>query len=534
MSLARNTFVQASLTLASRILGFARDLVANAHFGGQGPLMDAFATALMFPNLFRRLFAEGAFAQAFVPIYAKDRAEHGEESADRIASEAMSFLLWVVAGFCVVAQVAMPLLMPYLLSAYANQPELLATATLMTQLTMPYLACMTLASLLSGVLNTMGRFALSAGVPTLLNLCTIAALLLAPSQHDAAIWVATSVTIAGFLQAGLLWWGARRVGARLRFGLPRVTPAVGRVLMLAIPGVLAGGATQINSLVSQFLTGSDEGARSVLYNSDRLYQLPLGLIGVAVGLALVPRLSRHHAAGEVEQGAAAMDDAIGLSMALTVPAAIAYLVMPYFIIDATVTRGAFTHADAHRTAEVLRQFAWGVPAFVLAKVFTPPFFARQDTKRPMQFAVTSVVVNTILGATLFFTLPRFGIDGVIGMGVATSLAGWFNVIMLSSTLAREGTYRVSAKAWARFMRLGIACAIMAAFAGYCALNYDLLRHIFHRKEFAILAVAAGAFLIYAIAALALRAISLSEIRGALRREKGPPAPEGGLPPSLDG
>src|SRR6185369_636415 len=225
--------------------------------------------------------------------------------------------------------------------------------------------------------------------------------------------------------------------------------------------VLAGGATQINSLVSQFLTGSDEGARSVLYNSDRLYQLPLGLIGVAVGLALVPRLSRHHAAGEVEQGAAAMDDAIGLSMALTVPAAIAYLVMPYFIIDATVTRGAFTHADAHRTAEVLRQFAWGVPAFVLAKVFTPPFFARQDTRRPMQYAVTSVVVNTILGATLFFTLPRFGIDGVIGMGVATSLAGWMNVFMLSSTLAREGTYRVSAKAWARFMRLGIACAIMA-------------------------------------------------------------------------
>jgi len=245
-------------------------------------------------------------------------------------------------------------------------------------------------------------------------------------------------------------------------------------------------------------------------------------------------LSRHHAAGEVEQGAAAMDDAIGLSMALTVPAAIAYLVMPYFIIDATVTRGAFTHADAHRTAEVLRQFAWGVPAFVLAKVFTPPFFARQDTRRPMQFAVTSVVVNTILGATLFFTLPRFGIDGVIGMGIATSLAGWMNVFMLSSTLAREGTYRVSAKAWARFMRLGIACAIMAVFAGYCALHYELLRQIFHRKEFAILAVAAGAFAIYAIAALALRAISIGEIRGALRREKGPPAPEGGLPPGLDG
>jgi putative peptidoglycan lipid II flippase len=534
MSLARNTFVQASLTLASRVLGFARDLVANAQFGGQGPLMDAFATALMFPNLFRRLFAEGAFAQAFVPIYAKDRAEHGEESADRIASEAMSFLLFVVAVFCVVAQFAMPYLMPYLLSAYVRDPQVLSTATLMTQLTMPYLACMTLASLLSGVLNTMGRFALSAGVPTLLNLCTIAALSLAPDRQHAAIWVSIAVTIAGILQAMLLWWGAWRLGARLRFNWPRITPAVGRVLMLAIPGVLAGGATQINSLVSQFLTGSDEGARSVLYNSDRLYQLPLGLIGVAVGLALVPRLSRHHAAGETDAGNAAMDDAIGLSMALTVPAAIAYLVMPYFIIDATVTRGAFTHDDAHRTAEVLRQFAWGVPAFVLAKVFTPPFFARQDTRRPMQFAVTSVIVNTLLGAGLFFTLPRFGIDGVIGLGIATSTAGWLNVLMLSSTLAREGTYHVSAKAWGRLMRLGVACALMAVFAGVCALNYDRLSHILRHKEFAVLAVAVGAFTIYAIAALLLRAVSIREIRSALRREQGAPGGGGGLPGGLDG
>jgi putative peptidoglycan lipid II flippase len=533
MSLARNTFVQASLTLASRILGFARDLVANAQFGGQGPLMDAFATALMFPNLFRRLFAEGAFAQAFVPIYARERAEHGEAVADQIASEALSFLLVVVALFCIAAQFAMPYLMPWLLSAYIDDPGVLGTATLMTQLTMPYLACMTMASLFSGVLNTAGRFALSAGVPTLLNVCTIAAFLLAPDRDAAAIWVAVAVTIAGVLQAGLLWWGARRAGANLVLHWPRLTPAVQRVLLLAIPGALAGGALQLNSLVSQFLTGSDEGARSVLYNSDRLYQLPLGLIGVAVGLALVPRLSRHHAAGEVEAGAAAMDDAVALSMAFTVPAAIAYMVMPFFIIDATVTRVAFTHEDAHRTAEVLRQFAWGVPAFVLAKVFTPPFFARQDTKRPMQFAVTTVIVNTILGAGLFFLLPRFGIDGVIGLGIATSIGGWTNVALLASTLAREGTYRLSGKAWARLARLAIACAIMGVFAGVCALNYEALSSLLWRKELAVLAVALAAFAIYCAAALALRAVTPGEIRRALVRERGP-AGDAGLPAGSDG
>lgn len=534
MSLARNTFVQASLTLASRILGFARDLVANAQFGGQGPLMDAFATALMFPNLFRRLFAEGAFAQAFVPIYAKERAENGEESADRIASEAMSFLLLVVAVFCIVAQVAMPWLMPYLLSAYIDNPETMRTATLMTQLTMPYLACMTIASLISGVLNTAGRFALSAGVPTLLNLCTIAGLLLAPDAQAAALWVSVAVTVAGVLQAALLWWGAQRIGARLHFGWPKLTPAVQKLLFLAIPGALAGGATQINTLVSQFLTGSDEGARATLYNSDRLYQLPLGLIGVAVGLALVPRLARHHAAGETEQARDAMDDAIGISMALTVPAAIAFLIMPYFIIDATVTRGAFTHEDAHRTAEVLRQFAWGVPAFVLAKVFTPPFFARQDTRRPMQFAVISVIVNTILGASLFLGLPRIGIDGVIGLGIATSTSGWLNVVLLASTLGRENTYRISARAWGRLTRLGVACLIMGAFVGVCAANYTYLSELLWRKEVAVLVVAFVAFVLYAIAALALRAVSPREIRAALRREAGPPGGGGGLPGGADG
>lgn len=534
MSLARNTFVQASLTLASRILGFARDLVANAQFGGQGPLMDAFATALMFPNLFRRLFAEGAFAQAFVPVYAKERAENGEASADRIASESLSFLLLVVAIFCIAAQVAMPWLMPWLLRAYKDNADILRIATLMTQLTMPYLVCMTIASLLSGVLNTAGRFALSAGVPTLLNVCTIAGLLLAPNAEAAAIWVSVAVTVAGVLQAALLWWGARRIGAHLRFGWPQLTPAVRKLLFLAIPGALAGGATQINSLVSQVLTGTDEGARATLYNSDRLYQLPLGLIGVAVGLALVPRLARHHAANETEAASTAMDDAIGISMAFTVPAALAFLVMPFFIIDATVTRGAFTSDDAHRTAEVLRQFAWGVPAFVLAKVFTPPFFARQDTKRPMQFAMTSVAVNTLLGAGLFFALPRIGIDGVIGLGIATSFSGWLNVVLLASTLAREGTYRVSAKAWGRLTRLAIACAIMGVFVGFCAANYELLAQLLWRKEVAILAVAFAAFVLYAIAALLLRAVSLREIRAALRREPAAPGRGADLPSGLDG
>ena len=533
MSLARNTFVQTFMTLGSRLLGFARDLALNARFG-QGPMMDAFATALMFPNLFRRLFAEGAFAQAFVPVYGKVRAEEGEEAAARVASQTMSFLLAVVVVFCIVAQIAMTWIMPVLLSAYSADKEMMRLATLVTQLTMPYLACMTLASLLSGVLNTSGRFALSAGVPILLNVCTIVPLVLIENREAALVGASIAVTVAGVLQAGLLWWGVRRLGVSLKFGWPALSETVSKLLVLAIPGALAGGATQINSLVSQILTGSDAGARSVLYNADRLYQLPLGLVGVAVGLALVPRLTKAFVAGDHEGAQTTLDDGIGLSMAFTIPAAAALIVMPFFIIDATVTRGVFTSDDARRTADVLRHFGWGVPAFVLAKVLTPPFFARQDTKRPMRYAFTTVAITVVLGAALFFGFKQIGWDGVIGLAVATSLGAWVNVALLSGTLAREKVWTVSPALRTRLLKLALATAVMAGVLGVMAFYYPTLSQLLWKKEVAILVACFVGAGVYGIAVLATGAVTLHEIRSALRRESAPATGGGGLPGGLDG
>ena len=526
MSLARNTLVQATLTLGSRILGFARDLFLAQRFG-QGPLMDAWVTALMVPNLFRRLFAEGAFAQAFVPVYGRVRMENGDEVAATVASEAMTFMLFAVGAFCVVAQIAMPWIMPLLLSAYQGQAEVLRLATIATQLTMPYLACMTAASLLSGVLNTGGRFALSAAVPALLNVCTIAPLMLVEDRETALLTASAAVTVAGVLQAGLLWWAARRLGVRIRVGLPRLSGTVKRVLVLAIPGSLAGGATQLNSLVSQVLSGSDPGARSVLYNADRLYQLPLGLVGVAIGLALVPRLTRAFVGGDEAGASKTLDDGVGLSMALTLPAAAALFVMPFFLIDATVTRGAFTSADAARTADVLRQFAWGVPAFVLAKVFTPPFFARQDMRRPMLFAMSAVALNVALGAGLFFGLERAGYDGVVGLAIATSVAGWLNVGLLVAALARRGIWRPSGALLGRLARIGGATAVMGLLLLACAWGYPVLADILWRKEIAVVVACLVGFAGYGAAALAVRAVTPAELKSVLRREPGAPAAIGG-------
>ncbi|MFN7111240.1 MAG: murein biosynthesis integral membrane protein MurJ [Brevundimonas sp.] len=523
MSLARNTLVQSSLTLGSRLLGFARDLALSARFG-QGPMMDAFTTALMLPNMFRRLFAEGAFAQAFIPVYGGVKAREGDEAAAVTASEALSFIFAVVAGFCILLQVLMPWIMPWLLSAYQGQPQILSAAVTATQLAMPYLACMTIASLLSGVLNTGGRFALSAAVPVFLNLCTLSVLLppmfVPVPQETVLFMVTTAVTISGVIQAGLLWWGVRRLGVRLKLGLPRLTPGVKRTLALAVPGAAAGGALQINSLVSQFLTGSDAGARSVLYNADRLYQLPLGLVGVAIGLALVPRLTRAFVSGDHEGGQKTLDDGINLAMAFTLPAAVALFVIPFFIIDATVTRGAFTSADAARTADVLRQFAWGVPAFVLAKVLTPPFFAREDTRRPMYFAVAAVIITVVLGSGLFFWFRALGWDGVLGLAIATSASAWVNVGLLAGVLVRENSWRPSPAFVSRIARVLAASAVMAGLLLLAGINYGLLSRVLLAKEIAVLAVCGLGAGVYGVCLLAFRAVTLSELKATLRREPG--------------
>jgi putative peptidoglycan lipid II flippase len=534
MSLARNVIVQTTFTLGSRLLGFVRDLALNARFGGQGPLMDAWTKALWLPNLFRRLFAEGAFAQAFVPVFARTLKTEGQEAAEKAASQALAFIMAVVVAFSILLELAMPFLMPVILFTYVDDPEIMSTAVLMTQLTTPYLACMTLASLLSGVLNTKERFALSAAAPMLLNVVTLFPLLIVSDRTQAAYAATAAVTLAGVLQAALLWWGVKRLGINIRVVVPALTDTVKKVLALAIPGAIAGGAVQINSAVSNILTGTGQGASAVLYNAERLYQLPIGLIGVAVGMALVPRLSRYFADTDHASADKSMDDGIALSMAFTLPAALALLVMPYFILDGIVTRGEFDQEDARRTAEVLRQFSWGVPAFVLAKVFTPPFFARQRTKQPAQFAIISVVVNTIVGAVLWFWLPTQGVDGAIGLAIATSVAGWVNVFLLAGTLAKEGVYRMSARAWGRLARLGLACAVMGAFITACALEYPLLARILISKEIAAVLVSAVGFSIFVVCALLFRAVTIAEIKSSLRREKGAPGAQGGLPGGMEG
>lgn len=518
MSIARNTAVQASLTMASRILGLVRDVILAAKIG-TGPVGDAWATAQQFPNLFRRIFAEGAFASAFVPAYARTLEADGPGAARKVAEEALRVLFALTAALTIAAQVFMPWVLLVIHGGQADDAEHYGLAVMLTRITMPYLTFMAISALLSGVLNSAERFILSAGAPTVLNLCLIPAGLLGTTPVVTTQYAAIAFCLAGVLQAALLWWGVSRQKVRLSlFGWPRLTPAVKKVLMLAVPGTIAASGTQINIIVSQSLASFEVSAKSWLYAADRLYQLPLGLVGVAVGVAILPRLSRAARSDDRIAGQRTMDEGLGLAMALTLPAAAALMIAPVFLIDAFFARGEFTAADAEAAGAALFHFAWGVPAFVLIKVLAPPFFAREDTKTPMRFALVSVVINTALGASLFFWLKQGGGMGFTGLAIATSAASWVNAGLLAFTLARRGWYRPGPRAVSGLIRAGLATLILSAVIWLMLWQLPAIRAaVFDSKALAAAVIVFTGGWVYAAAAFLTGALRIQDIRQALRR-----------------
>ena len=519
--MVRSSMIYSAFTLISRMMGFARDLAVTYYMGASATFAaDAYNAAFSFPNLFRRIFAEGAFAAAFVPAYSKSLTQDGEEIADTLAADAMATLAAATLAITVIAELTMPWLMRYLIApGFAHTPGKLHLAVILTMITMPYLPCMAIYAHLSGVLNARNRFILSAAAPILLNLWTLVAVLPATSPANAALLASIGVLAAGVSQAALLWWGVNRSGAKVTLRWPRLTPQIKALILLAVPGAIGASAAQVNIFISGILVSQVNGARSWLAVCDRLYQLPQGLVGVAIGVALLPRLSRAVHGGDNPAAQRALDQAITFCLALSLPAAVALTSIPYFLIDALYTRGAFTHADAVATGAALQQYGWGVPAFVLAQITNRAFFAQQDTRTPMNYALVSVAVNIALGVTLFHFI------GVTGIAMATSAAWWLNVVMMSLTLARRGLYRPSAQAWGRIIRQVIACAgltLLLLAAGYERPTLEGALHGFHlgpvrAKELVILAVMIVAVLVYPVLLLFSGGITRAEVRTAIRR-----------------
>ena len=518
-SLIRSSMVNSSLTLVSRFMGFLRDLAISYRMGASAtPAADAFYTALAFPNLFRRIFGEGAFAAAFQPAYVRALAQDGKEKADKLAEEAMAGLAAMTIALTIVCQLAMPWLMILINPGYIHDPVKFKLAVVLTQITMPYLPCMAIYAHLSGVLNSHGRFVVSGIAPALLNVVMLAFVLPQADAVRAAWWASAGVVAAGVAQVGLLWWGVQKSGSHVRWVWPTLNPEIRALIAKAVPGALSASAFQVNIFISGILASQVAGARSWLNAADRLYQLPVGLVGVAIGVALLPRLSRAVHTGDEADASGAMDEAITFAMVLTLPAAAAMLAMPHFMIDGLFTRGQFLAYDARKTGAVLFQYGWGAPAFVLMQIVNRAFYARQDTKTPMRVALVQVVVNVGLGLALFRLI------GAPGIAAATSAGSWLSVVQMVVILKRRGHYAMSPRTIARLVRV-LAASLLLGLILSVAQSW-LTRHPvhvgfgpIHYKELALAALGALALPLYGALLFASGGVTPGELKGALRRKR---------------
>nr|WP_244313925.1 murein biosynthesis integral membrane protein MurJ [Roseibium denhamense] len=438
--MVRNFATVGGATLLSRLLGFARDILLAAAVGA-GPVADAFAVAFRLPNLFRRLFAEGAFNSAFIPLFGRAVEEGGDKAARQLASEVGSALLFVLLILTAVAQILMPFVVLGLAYGYSADPDKFDLTVTMARIAFPYLTFMSMLAFIGGILNTYHRFAAAAIAPVMLNvvMCgVLGTVLLLGVDGDQQLGVILSigVSISGVVQLAVVVFDLKRLGFPLRFRWPRYTPSVKRLVVLGIPGVIAGGITQINIVVGTAIASVQDGANALLYYADRLYQLPLGVIGIAIGVVLLPSLTRQLRAGEHKAYQHTLNRSLEFSLVLTLPAAVALVVVPGEIVSVLFERGEFDAEAVNGTAAALAAFAVGLPAFVLNKVFSPGYFAREDTKTPMQFAAAGMVVNVVLSLALFPVLQH------VGIALATTIAGWVNTALLGLVLWRRGHFVV--------------------------------------------------------------------------------------------
>jgi putative peptidoglycan lipid II flippase len=518
MSLLKSAATVGGLTMVSRILGFVRDQLI-AFTLGTGPVASAFFVAQRFPNLFRALFAEGAFNSAFVPLFAKRIEGDGEASARVFAVEVFSALLAWLFVFSALAMIAMPLVIYVIAPGFKEDQQTFDLTVDLTRICFPYLLFISLAALQSGVLNSLHRFTAAAAAPILLNLVMIASNIVAwylntgntPATGYIFAWGIFAAGIAQFL---LLAVACHRAGMPLLPKFPKLTPDVKRVMWLSVPGIISGGIMQINLVIATMIATTFERGVSYLYYADRLYQLPLGVIGVAIGVVLLPDLSRKLRAGNEEGALASQNRALELSLFLTLPSAVALMAIPAPIIHTVFEHGEFTRSDTLAVAPALLAFATALPAFSLTKVFQPSFYAREDTKTPMQFAIVSVVVNVI--ASLM--LSRYFAH--VGIAMGTAIAAWINALLLAVTLTKRKLFSLDARLIDRLPRIILSAFLMGAillggawlFASHFGENSTILLRVA-----ALLVMVVGGISSYFLIAHVTRAMTFGEMAAMLRR-----------------
>jgi putative peptidoglycan lipid II flippase len=496
-------------TLLSRVLGFVRDAMILAILG-TGPLYEAYVVAFRLPNMFRRFFAEGAFNMAFVPMFSKKL--ESDDNPRGFAEDAFAGLASILIVLTLLAQLAMPWLIYALASGFAGQ-EKFALSVDFGRIAFPYILFISLAALLSGVLNATGRFAAAAAAPVLLNVLLVSSMAgaayLGADVARALVW---AIPVAGVAQLALVWVAASRAGFKLRLKLPQYTPELGKLVRIAIPAALAGGVVQVNLLVGQQVASYFDKAVGWLFAADRLYQLPLGVVGIAIGIVLLPDLSRRLSADDHTGARDALSRAAEVSLALTIPSAVALVVIPLPLVSVLFERGATTAADSAAIAIAVAIYGLGLPAFVLQKILQPLFFARADTKSPFRYALVAMAINLVVAIGL---APFIG---WIAPAVATTLAGWVMVVLLMRGVRPMGDVaRFDNRFNIRIWRICATAAVMGlGLWGLSTVLQDAL-HMAGIRYLALAGLIVASMVIYFGTGHLIGAFRLSDFRKSMRR-----------------
>jgi putative peptidoglycan lipid II flippase len=518
MTLGRAIAVVGGFTMLSRLLGFARDM-AMSRVLGAGPVADAFFIAFKLPNFFRRLFAEGAFASAFVPLFAAERAKGGVAEAAAFAREAQAALLAVLLPFTALAILAMPIVVALIAPGLRDTPQTIAWAIDFGRIAFPYLVFISLVSLYGGALNGLERFGHAAATQMLLNIVLLIALFsLSPFLPNPGYALAIGVCVAGIVQWLWLLDACRRAGLSMLPRWPTLSPRIRRMLTLVLPAAIGAGAFQINAMLdvvwSSYLP---DGTISVLYYADRINQLPLGVVGIAIGTSLLPLLSRQLRDGSTDAAMANQNRAIEFGLLFSLPAAAALCVAALPIMATLFEGGKFGPAESARAAAALVAYAAGLPAFILVKALATGFYAREDTRTPLNIALASIALNIALNVIFLW-----GTDlQHVGVALASSLSGWLNAVLLGWVLLHRrhliADLRLRSRSWRMLLAalsMGVGLWLGLRYAGGVFATPGVTRWL------ALATLCAGGAAIYGVMGAALGIIRLSEIRALLRRQAG--------------
>lgn len=513
MKLLKAMATIASFTMLSRIAGMVRDMLTAAILGA-GPLADAFFVALKLPNFFRRVAGEGAFSVSFIPLYSKTIEQDGEEEAAKFAGQIFSIMAIALTVFSMIVMMGMPWIIHIIAPGFQYGTERYDLAVTLTRLTFPYLLLMSLTALFGGMLNTHGKFAPFAAAPIIFNLTLIFSILvIAGLFPTAAHAMAVGVTVSGVLQLAMMIYFAYHHKILFHFQKPVFTEKSKNLFKLMGPGILSAGVFQINLFIDMMLASLlPAGAISYLYYADRLNQLPLSMVGIAVGTALLPMLSRSLSSDNTAESKDLFNRSLEFCFFAAIPATVALFIVPYQMVSTLFEHGKFSSFDALQTSYVLMGYGIGLPAYVASKIFMTAFWAHQDTMTPVKISIITTLSNVVLSLLLI------GLLGVAGIALSTGIVGWLQLYLLCRKLKGNKAMEFDDRLRVVFPKIVICACIMGLVLS--TLSYVLQPYFMQAlpvKILALVALLGGGTIIYALSIHMTGVLKLNDIRRYLKK-----------------